>query len=82
MKSISLCWVSWMMTRLSLEIAMKASIWVLVLQSYTTTAHDNAPLKEESGENLGRMESFFFGANKAENRHYIRRFTNVQTLLQ
>ena len=63
---MSLCWVSWMMTRVSLEMAMKASSWVLVLQSSTTTAHDNAPRSEASGENLGRIDNFFLGANNAE----------------
>ena len=63
---MSLCWVSWMMTRVSLEIAMKASSCVLVLQSSTTTAHDNAPRSEASGENLGRIDNFFLGANNAE----------------
>ena len=55
-----------MMTRVSLLMAMKASIWTLVLQSSTTTAQDRAPLSEASGENLGLIASFFFGANKAE----------------
>ena len=81
MKSISLCWVSWMMTRLSLEMAMNASIWVLVLQSSTTTAQDNAPRKEESGEKRGRIESFFFGANKAERIFFIRQYKAKSSIL-
>ena len=74
MKSMSLCWVSCMMTRVSLEMAMKASIWVLVLQSSTTTAQDSAPLSEASGENLGRRDNFFFGANNAESIIFLGMF--------
>ena len=65
MKSVSLWGVSWMMTRVSLEMAMKASSWALLEQSSTTTAQDSAPRSEASGEKRGRTDSFFLGANSA-----------------
>ena len=54
-----------MMTRVSLEMAMKDSIWVLELQSSTITAQLKAPRKLASGENLGLTVIFFFGAKSA-----------------
>ena len=66
MKRMSLCGLSCMMTRVSLEMAMKDSICMLVLQSSTITAQLRAPRKLASGENLGRADIFFLGANSAE----------------
>ena len=65
MKRVSLWGVSWMMTRVSLEMAMNASSWVLLEQSSTTTAQDSAPRSEASGEKRGRTDNFFLGANSA-----------------
>ena len=60
--------LSWMMTRLSPEMAMKASSWVLVEQSSTTTAQESAPRRLASGENRGLTLNFFLEANRAETR--------------
>ena len=60
-----------MMTKVSLEMAMKASSWTLVLHSSTTTAQDKAPRREASGEKRGRIDSFFFGANRAAINKFI-----------
>ena len=65
MKSWSRWVLSWMMTRVSLDTATKASICWLVEQSSTTTAQDKAPLRDASGENLGLTDSFFLGAKRA-----------------
>ena len=81
MNNTSRCGLSWMMTRLSLEMAMKASSWVLVEQSSTTTAQDSAPRRLASGENRGRTLNFFLEANRAETKMGVKNFIKVSMSL-